>query len=372
MPKLIKVFGWDMVHTQLSFEDKNAKLSVSNFRNQFAAAFGKLFSNYIFAYGTLAIMSVLAILVGANYGFVDGVMGIAHKLITLLFLITMFVLVKRLGELILVERPESPLREMSKFVASGLSDPLRLARIAHLIIMFAVMALSFSVLKSAIAVINPFSWDIQFKELDQLIHFGRLPHEWLGVVTNSPLALFLIGGLYNAWFVLLFFTLFIFHTKYAETRIGIQYITAFYLSWLVIGFFMATYFSSAGPCYFERMGLGFEYSGLMNDLETANKVLPVWPLDAQQLLWDGHTGAIDMRLGISAFPSMHVAIACVMAFGASAVSRFWGSITWAFAFLIMIGSIALGWHYAVDGYASLFAVAIIWFVSGKFADLVLD
>ena len=36
-----------------------------------------------------------------------------------------------------------------------------------------------------------------------------------------------------------------------------------------------------------------------------------------------------------------------------------------FALAIFTGSVHLGWHYAVDGYASAFLVAVIWKLSAK-------
>jgi hypothetical protein len=36
-----------------------------------------------------------------------------------------------------------------------------------------------------------------------------------------------------------------------------------------------------------------------------------------------------------------------------------------FAIVIFIGSIHLGWHYAIDGYASALATAAIWIAVGR-------
>ena len=66
----------------------------------------------------------------------------------------------------------------------------------------------------------------------------------------------------------------------------------------------------------------------------------------------------DGRLaGISAMPSMHVATSVLIAFYAATHARWAGWFCWIFAALIMIGSVHLGWHYAVDGY---FGAAIAW------------
>jgi hypothetical protein len=35
--------------------------------------------------------------------------------------------------------------------------------------------------------------------------------------------------------------------------------------------------------------------------------------------------------------------------------------------LILIGSVHLGWHYAIDGYASIIGVLVLWWAAGKIA-----
>jgi membrane-associated phospholipid phosphatase len=82
------------------------------------------------------------------------------------------------------------------------------------------------------------------------------------------------------------------------------------------------------------------------------------------MLWNGYTGASSGSIGISAFPSLHVATAVLFALYAS---RRWGRIglaLWAFAATILVGSVVLGWHYAVDGYAGALLSVLIWKAAG--------
>jgi membrane-associated phospholipid phosphatase len=64
--------------------------------------------------------------------------------------------------------------------------------------------------------------------------------------------------------------------------------------------------------------------------------------------------------GISAMPSMHVATSVLMALYAARHARWAGWIMWIFAGLIQIGSVHLGWHYAVDGYLGGIVALAAW------------
>jgi uncharacterized membrane protein len=41
-----------------------------------------------------------------------------------------------------------------------------------------------------------------------------------------------------------------------------------------------------------------------------------------------------------------------------------GIAAWLFVAVILLGSVGLGWHYAIDGYAALIGVALLWRVAG--------
>jgi membrane-associated phospholipid phosphatase len=63
-------------------------------------------------------------------------------------------------------------------------------------------------------------------------------------------------------------------------------------------------------------------------------------------------------------PSMHVAMAALFAAAAFRLGRIWGWIATAYAVLVFVGSVHLGWHYAVDGLVGAAAALIIWFGCG--------
>ncbi len=71
--------------------------------------------------------------------------------------------------------------------------------------------------------------------------------------------------------------------------------------------------------------------------------------------------------GITAMPSMHIAITTVVAL-VLVRTRAWLAVVavplWLF---MMVASVHLGWHYAIDGYASALGAGAIWYGSGRVA-----
>lgn len=58
---------------------------------------------------------------------------------------------------------------------------------------------------------------------------------------------------------------------------------------------------------------------------------------------------------------MHVALITVVALFVSERSRAFGALAWIYVVFIVLSSVYLGWHYAIDGYAALVSVvALYW------------
>jgi membrane protein implicated in regulation of membrane protease activity len=63
---------------------------------------------------------------------------------------------------------------------------------------------------------------------------------------------------------------------------------------------------------------------------------------------------------------MHVAIAMLNAlFIREILGRLAAFLAWSYLAFILFGSVYLGWHYAVDGYASIVLVAIIYWAGRR-------
>ncbi len=68
--------------------------------------------------------------------------------------------------------------------------------------------------------------------------------------------------------------------------------------------------------------------------------------------------------GISAMPSMHVAVALIMVLIGWRTARWAGVAASAYLVVVVIASIHLGWHYAVDDAAALAGGWLVWLAGG--------
>ncbi len=245
-------------------------------------------------------------------------------------------------------------------------DKLRLGRVAYAIIPILVVIAfqsAFTSFKSSITVVNPFQYDVAFMEIDRWLHFGRHPWEWLQPLLGYPIVTSVISYAYKLWYGVFYLIFFWMTFSMSDPVLRARYLISYLLSWILIGSVAALLLSSAGPCFYGLVVEGEDpYAPLMAYLNQAETQYQNWSLFAQRYLWDAFSAqnSLEVASGISAMPSMHVAIAVLQALFGWKVSRRAGVILTAYCVVIMIGSVHLGWHYAIDGYVSVLAVIVIW------------
>lgn len=109
---------------------------------------------------------------------------------------------------------------------------------------------------------------------------------------------------------------------------------------------------SAGPIFYERLGFGDRFAELPSR---------PWATVTADYLWTNYLdNGSRVGAGISAFPSLHVAGAAWVAAVVSSYSRKLAPLAWAYFLLILMGSVFLGWHYALDGIAGLIIALIMY------------
>lgn len=274
-----------------------------------------------------------------------------------------FLLFFRLVQLTYVDRAPDRSAALKSEVLAFLRDTERLASGAIAVVIVSLMLVAFAQLKNLVPVLNPFTWDQYFMELDRTLHFGTLPHVFTLAVFGGDLAISFFAGVYNLWLLLVYFVLLYACFMRPDSAPRMQFLLSFLLVWALGGNLLATVFSSVGPVYYELLGLGDIYADLMSRLheQSANGALSV--VETQALLWQLYMREDSINV-ISAFPSMHVTSSVLMALFAYRQSRWAGNLFLLFALGILIGSVLLGWHYAVDGYAGILIAVLGWMVAG--------
>lgn len=104
----------------------------------------------------------------------------------------------------------------------------------------------------------------------------------------------------------------------------------------------------------------------MDYLWAVKESFPVWSLHAQEMLWETYEkGGIGFGSGISAMPSLHVSMVFLFALVGWRTGRVLGIAFTVFAVFIVIGSVHIGWHYAIDDYAAIMGTWLIWWAVGR-------
>jgi len=278
------------------------------------------------------------------------------------------VVTERFYYLVAHVRPKHPTIALAREVARIIFNPRRAANALPLIIALSAFIGAFSFFKTNIPVIVPFHWDLTLDHLDRALHFGRLPWEWLQPVVGYAPVTFVLNVSYNLWFFVMWTMWVTFALRAGPSQLRTRFFLSFVLIWSIGGALLAMVFSSAGPCYFERLGLRPNpYADLMDYLRHVDTILPIWAIKTQDLLWSGYLGQQNVVTGISAMPSMHNASTLLFALAGWQINRKLGIVLSVYAGVIFVASVHLGWHYAVDGYLSYALTLAVWTLCGPLA-----
>jgi hypothetical protein len=229
-----------------------------------------------------------------------------------------------------------------------------------------VFAVAFSFLKATIPAINPYTWDAFFTRWDYLLHGNNHPWQILQPFLGYPLVTAGINMLYNLWYLIMYVLLMLQVFDMRNRALRMRFLLSFLLTWIVLGNLAAIAFSSMGPCYNPGVAANTgPFATLMNYLNETSNSVPVSTLELQRMLWESYqNNGATMGSGISAMPSMHVAIATLMALFGWQHSRGAGIGLTLYAVVVFVGSIHLAWHYALDGYVGALGAWLIWHTVG--------
>jgi hypothetical protein len=206
-----------------------------------------------------------------------------------------------------------------------------------------------------------YSWDAWFSEADRWLHFGRHPWEWLSPLVKHSGPILFVDLVYMLWFPVVF--AFVFWAAWtADRTLRRRALVSLVLVWALCGNVAAIVLSSAGPCYYDAVVAGSNpFAALMTALDNHHRRGFLFARFNQIALWDAMRSNTWLPFGgVSAMPSVHVAMAVLMALVGRARNPTTGTLLTVFALITMIGSVVLGWHYAIDGYVGALMAYAIW------------
>ncbi|WP_168222912.1 phosphatase PAP2 family protein [Oceanicola sp. D3] len=222
-----------------------------------------------------------------------------------------------------------------------------------------IMQSGFTMMKGSLPMLMPFYADPFFADLDLALH-GVDPWVWahglIGMGEGQKLFL-AYTTLWGVWALLFPVILVVVDSDRARVK---RFMILFLSAWVLLGNVVAFGGLSVGPIFYDRLLGGERFAGLiavLNDGGIQQTTIGM----TQDALWRLYSqGAESIGSGISAFPSVHVAVASVAAFYLAERSRWLALPGFGYLALVLFLSVYTGYHYAVDGYASILVIGALW------------
>lgn len=210
-----------------------------------------------------------------------------------------------------------------------------------------------------------FTWDPVFAAIDRALFLGHDPWSVSHALLRSAWATRLLDGIYLAWYLVLFTAILAVGVLPLRHPLRLAFLLAIALDWVIGGVILATLLPAAGPVYVDRITGEPTFLPLIERLHEQARDAPLMALRIQEWLWAGYIRADVDPAGISAFPSLHVAIPTTCACLGFAADRLVGWVLAVFTVAVLVGSVHLGWHYAIDGLGGVALGVGCWWTSRR-------
>jgi hypothetical protein len=215
-----------------------------------------------------------------------------------------------------------------------------------------LLQVGFLLFKSAIPILVPFYADPFLATMEHTIFLGHDAWQIAHAVTPGWLAASFPLIYLTLWTVLaVAFPVVVAASDPDRLRVD-RYFWLFLLSWIIVGNLLALAGSSVGPIFYDRL-LGTDRFAELH-VALAQSGFATGPIaQVQENLWRNLGGLLSC---ISAFPSVHVAVACIAALYIRERFRSFRLAGDVFLALVLLISVYSGYHYLVDGVASIAVV----------------
>lgn len=262
--------------------------------------------------------------------------------------------------------------EVAKLAPTGADRPLqkvvpRIKEPGQIIVLpaliFPIFLAAYTWAKCSIPFAVGYGWERFWSDADRLL-FGRdawqLTHAVIPAAAGSAWTFYyaVIWG-----FVLVFSGALI--SVFASKRHAATFFTAMMMSWLIGGLGFAYAFSAAGPVFAHLVDpeMGTRFAPLRADLVAMLGDDDLVLLSQKYLTAGMHLKIAMKGGGVSAMPSMHIATATILV--VSAWKSRWLPLAILFLLLTFVGSVHLGYHYAVDAPVAAVIAVICWLAAAR-------
>ena len=207
--------------------------------------------------------------------------------------------------------------------------------------------------------IVPFWLDQPLTSAERII-FAADP--WLQLDRLLGWAAVPIDRLYGLWLPvqsLFLFTVLTQPPSAAKSRALIAYA----LAWFLLGVVAAVLLSSAGPLFYDRYFGGTTFAALRETLQNRGAWIALAESDR---MWASlASGRPSVVAGISAAPSIHVAISAWIYLTVRRMAPRAAPYALCYSIVVWVGSVQLGWHYVAHGLLGALGMLGIWVLSDK-------
>jgi hypothetical protein len=218
-------------------------------------------------------------------------------------------------------------------------------------------------------------WDRTFAHIGRAL-FGQSPwaitHVYFGTVAGTRL----LDWAYRSLLLFMFGLPLLTAAFVTDARKRFRILFAWTASWILIGTLAGWFFASAGPCYYNSfVAYDPDYAELHRRLAEIGRLAaaegrPIASLTYQSdLLMTYRAHVFAPGGGISAMPSMHVAMVTLVALAGWQFNRLLGIVGAYLVFAVWIATIHFGWHYFLDGPVGAAMMVALWLGAKRVATI---